>query len=213
MYHRDELAVRAPNDMSLWKRFDNARFTFYAVGLGACGQFSQPGDFIVALNSQQFGGGGSCFQVITITINGKTAQAQIMDECPGCPYAGLDFSEGLFTYFAPESAGVLYGTWVFGAGAPSPSPEPTTTWQPPTTTWQPPTTTWSPPATTSTPEPTTTSTTTSTTSSSPPTTTSNDLVVETPSPSGVQVSLSSIINELDLALLSIGGLLVASSNQ
>lgn len=46
MYHRDELAVRAPNDMSLWKRFDNARFTFYAVGLGACGQFSQPGDFV-----------------------------------------------------------------------------------------------------------------------------------------------------------------------
>lgn len=45
-HHRDELAVRAASDMSLWKRFDNARFTFYAVGLGACGQVNQPGDFV-----------------------------------------------------------------------------------------------------------------------------------------------------------------------
>lgn len=28
------------------KRFDNARFTYYADGLGACGQFNGPGDFV-----------------------------------------------------------------------------------------------------------------------------------------------------------------------
>ncbi|KAL4067671.1 RlpA-like double-psi beta-barrel-protein domain-containing protein-containing protein [Scleroderma yunnanense] len=218
MHHRDELAVRAPNDMRLWKRYDNARFTYYAVGLGACGQVNQPSDFIVALNSQQFGAGGFCFQMITITVGGKTTQAQIMDECPGCPFAGLDFSEGLFKYFADESAGVLYGTWVLGSGAPPspspPPPEPTTTWQPPTTTWQPPTT-WSPP-TTSTPQPTTTSTTsTTTTATSSSTTVSDDLAVETsvPAPSASQIPASSVLNDLNQVLLSIGILLVSSKNQ
>lgn len=37
-------------------------------------------------------------------------------QCPGCPYGGLDFSQGLFDYFAPESAGVIYGRWEFGSG-------------------------------------------------------------------------------------------------
>ncbi|KAI6036545.1 RlpA-like double-psi beta-barrel-protein domain-containing protein-containing protein, partial [Pisolithus microcarpus] len=146
--HHDDLAVRAPGDLKVWKRFDNARFTYYAVGLGACGQTNQPSDFIVALNSDQYGGGQYCFQMITITVNGKTAQAQIMDECPGCPNEGLDFSQGLFTYFSDLSAGVLYGTWNFGSGSSpttsTPAPQPTTTWQTPTstTTWQAPTTTW-----------------------------------------------------------------------
>ncbi|KIO13402.1 hypothetical protein M404DRAFT_60363, partial [Pisolithus tinctorius Marx 270] len=90
----------------VWKRFDNARFTYYAVGLGACGQTNVASDF-------QYGGGQYCFQMITITVNGKTAQAQIMDECPGCPDEGLDFSQGLFTFFSDLSAGVLYGTWNF----------------------------------------------------------------------------------------------------
>lgn len=28
------------------KRFDNARFTYYADGMGACGQWNSPGDFV-----------------------------------------------------------------------------------------------------------------------------------------------------------------------
>lgn len=35
---------------------------------------------IVALNSAQYDGGSHCFETITITANGKTAQATIMDE-------------------------------------------------------------------------------------------------------------------------------------
>lgn len=31
---------------SLEKRFDDARFTYYVDGLGACGQTNQPGDFV-----------------------------------------------------------------------------------------------------------------------------------------------------------------------
>ncbi|KAG1835284.1 hypothetical protein EV424DRAFT_1360124 [Suillus variegatus] len=115
-----ELAQRARGDVGNHKRsFDNARFTFYDVGLGACGQYSSPNDFIVALNVAQYGGGypgPQCFKSITIWYGDKTAQATIMDKCMGCPYGGLDFSESLFSYFASESGGVLYGSWRFNDG-------------------------------------------------------------------------------------------------
>ncbi|KAI0086315.1 RlpA-like double-psi beta-barrel-protein domain-containing protein-containing protein [Irpex rosettiformis] len=177
--HEGSLARRHHN-LALQARgeFDNARFTFYDVGLGACGLFNSPSDFIVALNSVQFDESSgypakNCFRMVTIEVNGKTAQAQITDECPGCPDRGLDFSRGLFDHFASEDAGVLNGKWWFNDDAPAapappkptptpppppppppkptPTPEPTTTWTPPppppkpTTTWTPP----PPPETTS----------------------------------------------------------------
>ncbi|KAI5120564.1 hypothetical protein M0805_002514 [Coniferiporia weirii] len=99
--------------------FTNARFTFYDAGLGACGETNTASDFIVALNSQQYGNGEYCKKEIDITYNGKTHTATIMDDCPGCPYGGLDFSRGLFDYFADESVGVITGSWSFtdGSGA------------------------------------------------------------------------------------------------
>ncbi|KAF5391457.1 hypothetical protein D9757_002050 [Collybiopsis confluens] len=115
------------------RRFDDARFTFFDVGLGACGTTNVPSDFVVALNSAQYGGGEDCYQTITISYNGMSTQAQIVDECPGCPYGGLDLSTGLFQYFAPEEVGVLYGSWDFG-GSKEPSsgtpPAPTSTQEP-----------------------------------------------------------------------------------
>ncbi|KAH7912137.1 RlpA-like double-psi beta-barrel-protein domain-containing protein-containing protein [Hygrophoropsis aurantiaca] len=141
---KGDVSVRAPGDVHLYKRFDGARFTYYADGLGACGGTNQPGDFIVALNSAQFDSGSYCGKSITITVNGKTTGAIIADRCPGCPYGGLDFSDGLFTFFALESVGVLYGSWYFNDQAPPPPPS----WQPPpppSTTWQPAPSTWLPP--------------------------------------------------------------------
>ncbi|CUA72320.1 hypothetical protein RSOLAG22IIIB_00986 [Rhizoctonia solani] len=196
--HGHGLHVRSPHHVgrsNLQKRYDG-RATYYAVGMGACGQTNVPSDFIVALNSAQFGSGypgPNCFKPITICKDGKCTGATIMDECPSCPYGGLDLSEGLFKYFADTSVGVFQMTWTFDGDSPAPTstkkpdptttkkpdPEPTTTWKPePTTSWEEPTTTsskkktstWSPPPeTTSTPEPTTSSTSTSST----PTTTSS----------------------------------------
>lgn len=139
-----EIAKRSSGDMQLHKRFSNARFTYFAVGLGACGRYNVPSDFIVALNAAQFGGGypgPNCFKSITISFGGKSAQATIMDQCPGCPYGGLDLSVGLFRYFSDLSAGVIHGEWHFngGGGSPPPqtrkaSPTPTPAYTPPTTT-------------------------------------------------------------------------------
>ncbi|KZP20854.1 hypothetical protein FIBSPDRAFT_696712, partial [Athelia psychrophila] len=91
----------------------SGQFTYFDDGMGACGHESQPGDFIVAMNSGQYDGGKYCGQTISITYNGKTAQATVVDECPGCGPNGLDMSTGLFQFFAPESKGVLEGTWSF----------------------------------------------------------------------------------------------------
>ncbi|KIK06513.1 hypothetical protein K443DRAFT_2991 [Laccaria amethystina LaAM-08-1] len=161
------IAKRATGNVQLHKRFSGARWTFYDVGLGACGKNNVASDFIVALNSAQFGSGypgPNCFKIITMSYGGKTTTATIMDECPGCPYGGLDLSTGLFQFFAPESVGVIYAEWSFGSGVDNNTPaaaevKPTSTWTPePTTTWKPePTTTWTPePTTTWKPEPTTT---------------------------------------------------------
>ncbi|TFK25827.1 hypothetical protein FA15DRAFT_638838 [Coprinopsis marcescibilis] len=168
-----ELANRAAGDVHLYKRFSDSRWSFYDVGLGACGEWNVESDFIVALNADQFGSGypgPECQKTITLSYGGKTAQAKVMDRCPGCPYGGLDLSRSLFRYFASEDVGIIYGEWSFSDGsggqapvftpepAPEPTPEyqapaaePTTTWQAPvepTTTWQAPvepTTTWQAP--------------------------------------------------------------------
>ncbi|EIN05474.1 hypothetical protein PUNSTDRAFT_46839 [Punctularia strigosozonata HHB-11173 SS5] len=88
------------------QQFQNERFTWFEPGLGACGQNNGPNDF-------QYDGGAHCFQTITITALGKTTTAQIVDECPGCPFGGLDLSPGLFEFFAPLSEGVITGGWSF----------------------------------------------------------------------------------------------------
>ncbi|KAF9009389.1 RlpA-like double-psi beta-barrel-protein domain-containing protein-containing protein [Cyathus striatus] len=152
-----DVARRASGDVNLYKRFSDTKWTFYdvEVGLGACGKQNKDSDFTVALNSAQFGGGypgPHCFQTITMKYNGKTATATVMDECPGCPYGGLDLTRGLFSYFDSQDRGIIYGEWWFGSDGGDDTP--TTTKK--TTTQQ--TSTWTPPATTSTWEaPTTTS--------------------------------------------------------
>lgn len=115
-HHSRDIARRARGDVRLYKRFDNAKFTFYDVGKGACGHTNQGSEFVVAVNSAQYGKdypGPHCFKEITITYNGKSAQASVVDECPGCPCGGLDLSRGLFDYLADENQGVIYGSWWF----------------------------------------------------------------------------------------------------
>ncbi|KAL5508755.1 hypothetical protein ACEPAG_4734 [Sanghuangporus baumii] len=70
---------------------------------------------VVALNGEQLGSGYPgpyCGKEIRIiTANGKTYNANIVDKCSGCPYAGLDLTEGLFSEFSSPSAGLLTGSW------------------------------------------------------------------------------------------------------
>ncbi|CAL1704218.1 unnamed protein product [Somion occarium] len=222
----NEIAQRARGDVSshLYKRFSGIRFTFYDVGLGACGKWNQPDDFIVALSAINWGDGypgPQCFKSITISYGGKTAQATIMDECMGCPDHGLDFSRGLFNHFASEDAGVITGEWWFNDGSgggeapPPPKPTPSSTPPPPpppettstfSSSWSepppPPPTTSSTPSTSSTPTSTSHSTSSSSSSVKPSSTSSS--VIPTPTPTGP--NNLSVINQ---AVIGLGALAVA----
>ncbi|KAI0029869.1 hypothetical protein K488DRAFT_28446, partial [Vararia minispora EC-137] len=62
---------------------------------------------------QNWDGGSHCGESITITYNGKSVSAKIVDECMGCPSRGLDLTHGLFQEWAssPEQVGLIYGDW------------------------------------------------------------------------------------------------------
>ncbi|KAJ7738497.1 plant expansin [Mycena maculata] len=238
--HR-ELAKRASGDLVKRQTFTNARWTFYSTGLGACGGTNTDSDFIVALNQDTFGNSYPspyCWKMISMTYNGKTTQAQIVDSCPGCPApGGLDLSPGLFSFFADESVGVLQGTWSFVDGSSDPttttSTHKATTHTTPTSTYTPPTTTstYKPPTTTSTyTPPTTTSTTKSSThvsssssassssakpssSSLPPTSaSSNSLAAESGTVSATSTADPENLYTFSQLLLEVGGLLVDGAN-
>ncbi|KIR57909.1 B2-aldehyde-forming enzyme [Cryptococcus bacillisporus CA1873] len=139
--------------------------TFYYTGLGACGLNSQDSDFMVALNSAQYGSGypgPQCFKYITIQMGSTTiGGVEILDECPTCDYGSLDLSPGLFTHFADYDAGTIHITWWFDDDSPastSTSETPTSTYVPPTSTWVAPSSSststyvWVPPSSSSTSE-------------------------------------------------------------
>jgi len=195
-------------DIQLAKRVEGAHFTNFVDGMGACGKMNQASDFIVAISHDIYDGGSHCFQMITISANGKTTQASVADECMGCGPDDLDFSDGLFEFFAPLSVGELTGSWVFGSGDPAPKPKPTPT---PTPTPKPTPTTHSthstsssaPPPSSSSSSPTPSSSTHSSTSSSAPSSSSS----ATPSPSPTQGSLDELNQAfIGLAILAAGGI-------
>lgn len=192
----NEVGVLDSRDLE--KRFEGASFTFYDAGLGACGQTNSNSDFIVALNAPQYGSGGYCFQTITIIINGKTATAQITDECMGCGWGALDFSRGLFNYFASESAGVLTGSWYFGT-------------QPATTT-----STYIPPTSTLVPTPTTTTTSSSSSSVVSSTSVSSTSSAAVPSQSSTQNATTlpaGVLGQFNVAFVNIGAIILATANK
>ncbi|KAG9046377.1 hypothetical protein FS837_004553 [Tulasnella sp. UAMH 9824] len=102
------------------KRF-NGRATWYDVGLGACGDYNGPSDYIVALNSHQLDTSVyppvQCGRKVRITYEGKSAVATVKDECPGCPFGALDMSKGLFTHFTGLGTGVFYMDWEWTDGS------------------------------------------------------------------------------------------------
>lgn len=81
---------------------------YYNGGLGACGQPIQDTEMVAALAVAGFGDSSYdpatgnptnkwCGQKIRITYNGKSADATIMDRCPGCTgVGGLDATPALW---------------------------------------------------------------------------------------------------------------------
>lgn len=126
------------------------------------------------------------------------------NQCPSCPFGGLDFSRGLFAFFAPESEGEIHGSWTFGSGDP-PKPKPTETPQP-----EPSTTTHKPSTTTTTTSHLSISSTSSMSISS---TTSSTSTTATSTPTGTDVAVpTEIIAQFYLIMVNMGGLTVAAGS-
>lgn len=79
----------------------------------ACGSYLSSSDYVVALAQPLWGNlnvkSPLCGHTITISANGKSTQATIMDACPtgggNCGGPDLDMSQSLFEFFNPIGVG------------------------------------------------------------------------------------------------------------
>ncbi|KAK4230262.1 putative allergen asp f7 protein [Podospora fimiseda] len=78
-------------------------FTYYQVGLGACGWDDSGKDHtdnIVAIShivmGTQSNGNPYCGKSISVSANGKTVQATVRDKCMGCAADAVDGTEKMF---------------------------------------------------------------------------------------------------------------------
>lgn len=99
----------------------SGEITYYAVGLGACGDDDSGKDQsenIVALSHVDMGtqsnGNPMCGQTIKISANGKTTTAIIKDKCMGCISGDIDVSEKVYKeLFGGLDSGRMPCTWSF----------------------------------------------------------------------------------------------------
>ncbi|KAI1745103.1 RlpA-like double-psi beta-barrel-protein domain-containing protein-containing protein [Xylaria scruposa] len=85
--------------------------TYYQPGLGACGETNSDSDAVVAMSPAQYT--GNCGKSITITKDGKTAKAKVVDKCPSCASGSIDVSSTVFQSLADLSVGRTTVTWSF----------------------------------------------------------------------------------------------------
>ncbi|KAI1364594.1 RlpA-like double-psi beta-barrel-protein domain-containing protein-containing protein [Xylaria arbuscula] len=83
--------------------------TWYDPGLGACGWTNGGGDMIVAMSP----GDMKCGTHINIKYKGKTANAKIVDKCPGCAAGSIDVSPTVFQIFEPLGTGRVHVDWEY----------------------------------------------------------------------------------------------------
>ncbi|KAJ8132701.1 hypothetical protein O1611_g920 [Lasiodiplodia mahajangana] len=85
--------------------------TYYQPGLGACGETNSDSEAVVALSPSQYN--GNCGKSITITKDGKTAKAKVVDKCPSCASGAIDVSSTVFQSLADLSVGRTTVSWSF----------------------------------------------------------------------------------------------------
>ncbi|PWN45906.1 hypothetical protein IE81DRAFT_275729, partial [Ceraceosorus guamensis] len=99
------------------KRGYSGKGTYYNTetgNAGSCGNMLSNNAFTVAVAGGMMNS-GLCGKTVTISANGKTAQATIADTCPPgggqCFGSDLDMSPALFKYFGSLGLGVLQIQW------------------------------------------------------------------------------------------------------
>ncbi|KAH6652845.1 riboflavine-aldehyde-forming enzyme [Truncatella angustata] len=92
---------------------ESGDMTYYAPGLGSCGGTNSESDAVVALSYEQYNGANPCGKTISITLNGKTIPATVVDKCMGCTVDAIDVSPSVFEQLASLDVGRTVVTWEF----------------------------------------------------------------------------------------------------
>jgi len=113
-----------PSGMSpaspLFKRDLAGWITYYHAGLGACGWRNTGTERVVAMSRLFFNkynvdanpnNNLLCGHWISVTYQGKTVEARIVDMCGRCAHNDIDLSQAAFKALAPLSVGMMQGSW------------------------------------------------------------------------------------------------------
>jgi hypothetical protein len=111
---------------------NTGEMTYYATGLGACGETNENGDNIVAVSHLLFDASGStssqggnsnanplCGLMLRATRYNEEAGAmrsvdlRVVDRCTGCAPTDLDVTEDTFEKLAPIASGRVDVTWAW----------------------------------------------------------------------------------------------------
>ncbi|KAI0856456.1 RlpA-like double-psi beta-barrel-protein domain-containing protein-containing protein [Xylaria cubensis] len=99
------------NSVAMRSQSYTGDITYYQPGLGACGETNSDSDAVVAMSPSQYT--GNCGKSITITKDGKTAKAKVVDKCPACASGSIDVSSTVFQSLVDLSVGRTTVSWSF----------------------------------------------------------------------------------------------------
>ncbi|XP_055350683.1 papain inhibitor-like [Paramacrobiotus metropolitanus] len=91
--------------------------TWYDVGLGACGQWSNNNQLVAAISPSQYGWHANpntaavCRTCASVRAGGRQVKVKIVDKCDGCASGSIDLSPGAFQRLASLDTGRIRVTW------------------------------------------------------------------------------------------------------
>ncbi|CAG8603281.1 2565_t:CDS:1, partial [Cetraspora pellucida] len=88
--------------------------TFYAVGLGACGDVNSNEQMVAALPAQQFDyltRNKACGSTAVVHHGGRRVTVRIIDRCAGCQVGDIDLSPAAFNRIARPREGRVHVTY------------------------------------------------------------------------------------------------------
>lgn len=89
----------------------SGKATFYAVGLGSCGNENSDNQMVAALSASIMKGEKFCGKSITLKGGSGSVTVKVVDTCPGCGEGDIDLSPAAFKKLGSLSKGVIPISW------------------------------------------------------------------------------------------------------
>ncbi|OAD08595.1 hypothetical protein MUCCIDRAFT_134035, partial [Mucor lusitanicus CBS 277.49] len=87
--------------------------TYYAVGLGSCGENNSDTEMVAALSTSLMGGHNSdlCGKYINVKSGSASVTVKVVDSCPACSEDDIDMSKAAFKQLGSPDKGRIPITW------------------------------------------------------------------------------------------------------